>query len=408
MRLLILPLLAGCATSTDDEAPTWHRDVQPIVAKSCVSCHQDGQIAPFTLDSYGDAAAMAELIADSVSTRRMPPWLADPDCTPYEGDISLSDDEIATIVAWADSGAPEGDSADAPVSDDVSDVVGLSRVDHSLTLPSAYTPDTTTTDDYRCFVIDWPVDHNAFLTGYTVEVDNPQIVHHLVAYLSPPELVADYKAADEADPGEGYACYGGPGVVDADDAEWLGGWAPGAASGDFPEGTGVYVQTGSAVVLQMHYNTANGDAGPDQSSFDIKVDDTVTNPGIIQPWADPTWLSGDTMAIPANTDGVTHSFSYTLSDTYKIWTSNLHMHTYGTNARMWIDRADGSEDCMLDIPRWDFDWQRSYRFVDAKEINAGDAISIECTWDNPTDQDLAWGEGTGDEMCLGTFLITLP
>ena len=82
------------------------------------------------------------------------------------------------------------------------------------------------------------------------------------------------------------------------------------------------------------------------------------------------------------------------------------MHT-GRTARMEIERADGETDCLIQIDDWDFDWQRTYAFTEPKTISAGDTWRIECSWDNPTDEDIDWGDGTGDEMCLGTVLMSL-
>jgi hypothetical protein len=89
------------------------------------------------------------------------------------------------------------------------------------------------------------------------------------------------------------------------------------------------------------------------------------------------------------------------------YTASLHMHTLGKTARMEIERTDGTTECLLQIDDWDFDWQRTYRFQEPVRLEEGDVWHLGCTWDNPTDQDVNWGEGTGDEMCLGTALVTL-
>ncbi|MFZ5476437.1 MAG: hypothetical protein ACOZNI_06630 [Myxococcota bacterium] len=406
-------LLAACVQENAEpdapyDGPTWHADVAPIVTRSCAGCHADGEVAPFPLTTYDEVAGMASAVASAVADRRMPPWLASPDCADYRFDLSLTDDEIATVTTWAEAGAPEGDPADA-VETEVAADRGLTRVDHELALPEPYTP-TGSPDDYRCFAVDWPEAEAKWITGFDVSPDNVPIVHHVVAYLARPEQVAQYAALDAADPGPGWTCYGGPGVGLQEDATWLGGWAPGASDGDFPNGTGIYVEPGSQVVLQMHYNTAAVEAGPDQSAMRVSVADDVEAPAYIQPWANPLWLYGDAMLIPAGGEDVSHSFSYTFDagDTpFRVHTAALHLHTLGQSARLWIARADGTEECLLDVPRWDFSWQRTYVLEEAKTIEAGDAVWIECTWDNPTDADVVWGEGTSDEMCLGTMLFSL-
>src|SRR5688572_4902048 len=93
---------------------TFAKDVAPILYKNCVTCHRPGQVAPFSLLSYGDAAKRARAIADMTGAREMPPWLPAPGAHAFEGERRLTDDVIATLRAWADAGAPEGDRASAP------------------------------------------------------------------------------------------------------------------------------------------------------------------------------------------------------------------------------------------------------------------------------------------------------
>jgi hypothetical protein len=86
----------------------------------------------------------------------------------------------------------------------------------------------------------------------------------------------------------------------------------------------------------------------------------------------------------------------------------LHMHTLGTHTRLDIQRGSGERECLLDIPRWNFNWQQGYTFVQPKVLNPEDALHLECHWNNsaPGARDVNWGEGTGDEMCLGIFYMT--
>lgn len=407
---MLVLLLAGCGPAADSAAPpgapTWHADVAPVVSTHCAGCHEAGDIGPFPLTSYAEVAAVGDAVAESVVDRRMPPWLASRECNDYRDDSSPTDDEIATIAAWVAAGMPEGDPADAVPAEPMEDTP-LSRVDYTLSLPTEYTP-AEAPDDYRCFAVDWPSAEGGYVTGLAVEPGNVAIVHHLVAYIAPPEQIAAYDALDAADPGPGWSCFGGPGVGVQEDAQWLGGWAPGGSRGDFPNGTGIWIDAGAKIVLQMHYNTAAA-TGSDQSAILLKVDPEVEFPAYVQPWANPAWLYGDSMLIPAGESGVSHGFAYTFgaSNTpFRVHHATLHMHTLGRSARLWIERAGGGDECLLDLPRWDFNWQRTYVFEEPETLEAGDAIHIECTWDNPTDQDVVWGEGTGDEMCLGTMLFS--
>src|ERR1700760_2063688 len=106
--------LAGSALALAADTVTFNKDVLPILQKNCQSCHRPGEVAPMSLLTYSDARPWAKAMKAAVSSRVMPPWFADPKVGHFANERFLSPDEIATVVAWADNGAPEGDKADAP------------------------------------------------------------------------------------------------------------------------------------------------------------------------------------------------------------------------------------------------------------------------------------------------------
>jgi len=394
----------GTSDTTPSDAPTWSADIQPIFARSCAGCHQEGQIGGFPLQTWAEASVLGSAIAQTVLSGEMPPWRATDGCNDYLEDISLSDEERETIAAWVEAGTPEGEAATASATVELG-VGELERIDGVLEMPEIYTP-TDEPDDYRCFIVPWPLDEDAYVTGYRVVPGNPELVHHVVVYRAPGELAAEFEAQDAADPGAGYTCFGGPGVVSDEDADWLGGWAPGGGTNVLPEGHGIQIAHDELIILQVHYYTA-GSSGTDLSWVEFMVEDSVEHPSWVQPYADPNWLDGGNMVIPAGTEA-THGYDYELITALNLHTANLHMHRFGTSARMSVKRADGSEACLLEIDEWDFDWQRTYRFTDVVLAEEGDTLSLSCTWENTTDSDIDWGDGTGDEMCLSTMLMSLP
>lgn len=403
------PALEG----TEAETPTYHRDVAPIVSSTCSRCHDGQGVGTLPLTTHAEVAAVKDLVAEQVATRQMPPWLAADGCADYQDDFSLSDAEIDTIVAWVDAGAPEGDEADAPPAPAPPEM-GLPRVDYTLSLPEPYTA-MAGEDDYRCFVLEWPDPALVTsVTGFTVNADNDRIVHHVIAYIIPPEFAAEYDALDGADGTAGYACFGGVGgplgtnlaALDQG-ARWLGGWAPGTSGGAFPDGTGIPVEGGSRIVLQVHYHPQPGEASePDQSGIEVMVDPSVlpSNWAAVIPFTDPEWIDTDRMSLPAGQE-TTHGVEMVMDEAFTVHSANLHMHTLGKRASLAIRHADGVDNCLLDIPRWDFDWQRPYFLSETVDVQPGDRIALECTWDNQTPVDLAWGDGTNDEMCLGTMYV---
>jgi hypothetical protein len=422
--ILIAVLLTACGESTEapppssPPPPTYHRDIAPLVQEKCGSCHVQGGIAPFPLQTYSEVFILRTAIQAAVKARIMPPWMPGRDCTEYQHDRSLSDEQIALISRWVEEGGAEGDVAEATAAEPISG--GLSRVDLELALPVEYSP-TRSPDEYRCFVLDWPESEVRYVSGFRGNPGRPSIVHHVIAFLARPDEVATFQALDAQDPRPGYECYGGPGVA-GDTVAWLGSWVPGSDGSDYPEGTGIRVEPGSKVVLQIHYNLSGANAAADRTSISMKLDSSVRKVAIMQPWANPAWRREGGMSIPAGQGDVRHRFAFDLvpvlsnvtrglfrdNEPITVHAAALHMHTLGTRARLEIERRTGASECMLDIPRWDFHWQASYRLAEPKVVKPGDRIAVECHWDNslPGARDVSWGEGTQDEMCLGTFYMT--
>ncbi len=386
-------IASGCTAPAP--APQWYGEIQPIVLENCAGCHVDGGIAPFPLTSYAEVSIIAQEVASSVEDRTMPPWPAAADCQAYDNDLSLTDAEIAAITAWADAGAPEGDPALAVSNDEESPSEELSRVDHTLGMTNPYLP-TAQPDEFRCFVLDDVVE-NTYVTGLHVIPGNEAMVHHVEAFLVPPSQVATVEALDQQDDGEGYACMGTP-VGDAL-IPLLGAWAPGGNTADFPDNTGIWVQTGSRIVLYMHYSTVTTPQ-PDQTVIELSTEDSVLYPASFSMLTNFGWmLDPSTMSIlPGQT--TTHEFVRNNSQPSVLHSVALHMHTLGDSGTLQLLRPSGDE-CLLDIPRWDFHWQRRYTFADPIAVASGDQLKISCTWTNDTENPVEWGERTNDEMCLG-------
>ncbi len=409
----------GTADSGQQTGLTYYKDVKPIMDAKCATCHYDGGVAPFSLTTYDEVEPRAGVAMLAVRDGLMPPWKANKDCNDYTGDFSLSDAQKQTIIDWVQQGALEGDPADeGPALPD--NRLTMSRVDKTVTMAQAYTPQQSP-DDYRCFLIPWPEEYTTtkYVTGFRAVPGNEEVVHHVIAYLATPAQVATYQQLDTDEAGPGYTCFGGSG---GPSQEWLGGWAPGNLGSDFPPGTGIAVEPGSMIVMQVHYNTLKVGAQSDTTSLELKIDDSVEKLGRVQPWTNVSWVNSQAMEIPAGDSDVMHSFEFDMTfvtggQPFTIYSTNLHMHTLGKSGIVKINRADGSEDCMLQIDNYDFDWQDSYGFKNPVTFNPGDSMYLECHWDNsPENQPMVngepripvtqfWGEGTTDEMCLTTFYI---
>ena len=366
----------------------------------------------------------------AIEARRMPPVLAGPGCAEYADDPIMSAAEIALFGKWVDRGAPEG--APTQVQQKVDPPTGgLPRVDLTLKMADTFAP-TKTPDEYRCFVLDWPKATDSYAVGMQVVPGNPRVVHHVIAFVVSPDQVADVQALDAADPGPGYACFGGPGTSGR--LSWLGAWAPGGKGSMYPADTGLEVKAWSKVVMQVHYNSAAAPVGQrdDLTKIEIATADTVKRKAMLFLWANPDWINKKTMGIPAFAKDTKHSFAFDPTPymgsltqgvvgsqkAFKVYSASLHQHLLGSRSKVEILHDDAPNECLLDIPRWDFHWQRSYGFTQPKVFRPGDRLNVECHWDNSAEaqpvidgikglsKDVNWGEGTGSEMCLAVLYIT--
>lgn len=391
------------------EAPavTWHGDVRPLVARYCAGCHAAGQLGPFPLETYEQARPWALPMARAVEMRTMPPFLADDSghCQTFRDSSWLTEEQIAVFAAWAAADAPEGDpDTPAPQPRALPALEGeIVRIDTGVD----YLPDQTKTDDYRCFIVDPP---RAFATtGFAVEPSNPAIAHHLIVYQPiDAEAAAAARALDDETEGPGYTCLGtGPRV----DARNIAGWAPGSGATLFPAGTGVEVRGDLPLIFEMHYNTVGGPGETDRTTLALQI----AAPGSVQPLyelgvfdydfegppGDPAWSTTDYVPVQWSLwDGVPYQ------GRVRVHGVNGHMHGRGRSLRMSV--SGSTEQCLLDMPRWDWNWQQSYWFEQPIDIDAEDLLEITCVFDTEgLDAPLVWGEGTGDEMCLGGLYVTL-
>lgn len=382
--------LLHCAPAAPTASgPTYYRDVQPLIEKSCASCHATGGIAPFPLETFAQVKERAASIGASVQSRRMPPWMPGDGCgQPFVDDFHLEPDEIETLVKWSEAPA-EGNLADASTEKVAKPT--LQRVDALLEMAAPYTPTSTITDDYRCFVIDPQLGGTKYVTGYNILPGASAVVHHVILYMVDR---AKAKAMDDMHPGAGWPCFGG---AEVDTEGTLGAWAPGGGAVRFPGGTGLAVNANTVIAMQIHYNTRSG-AVPDMTRAELQFADRPVSAAHLIP------IAAAGFRIPPRTMGYTYSerFPNDLGLDAEVWGLLPHMHTRGKSITMRSDT-----ECLITIPRWDFHWQRAYFRPKAAPISQTSGLTLECTWDNPDDQTVTWGERTSDEMCFAYIYATL-
>jgi len=428
---LLLCLLAACGTDSapppgDDAptAPTYYQDVEPIFATNCATCHTTGGIAPFAIDDPVAAATYAPLIATETAARRMPPWPPGGDTPPLLHTRTLTQAQIDLIAAWADGGAQLGDPDD-PRPHDPPEVVDIGATEIGFDIGLDYVPDTSLTDDYRCFLADMNSPALRMATGFKVTPGNSAIVHHVI--------VGQFDGADrdallaldaETPERPGWPCVGGlvPTGSGIRQVGNIGSWVPGVTAVAYPAGTGNPIQAGALAVIQVHYNLLGG-SDPDRTRVDIALAPPEQNATLIR-------LGGVAMlkrnlTIPAGDPASVHEVSATVaqwrqlaggqpfpSGTGFALGAGGHMHLIGHRVTITRSNAAGT-DTLLDIPAWSFHWQGQYQYVTPIPLANTDTLTLRCEYDNSDQNRLAlgltpgvtvtWGEGTQDEMCIGAL-----
>ena len=458
---LLVPLVAVAASRGDGDrspsaAPSFQRDVAPILREKCIGCHQTGGIAPFSLETAKQAKKWSQAIGAAVTARVMPPWPPGPASPDFVGEDTrqLTAAQRATIRAWAKAGGrASGAGAGKPpaATPDIRDGERLL----SITMPAAYKPRARggATDDYRCFLLDPKLAEDSFVTSANIVPGSRRVVHHVILFQLDAADRSDARKADQASPGPGWTCFGGPGVGGGPNTPWVAAWAPGKESNRLPDGTGVDLPKGSLVVMQVHYNLLNGDA-PDRSRVvftlapptGLKPMETVLLPAPVElacirgergrlckrgaalaelgkkygteaSYA-PTWLlalCGQPTDRPKPSTTSTCNRTVTRPTTIHVVAG--HMHLLGRSIRLELNPGTPEARVLLDIPNWDFHWQNAYTLEDAVEAKPGDVLRVTCKYE-PSRRShgghgipqapryVLWGEGTTDEMCLGLLQVT--
>ena len=421
--LLGVLTVLGCGDSSSSDPnriPTYFQDVEPLLAQRCVACHQPGGLGPFSLAVWADVSPLATLLADAVKSKRMPPFPpAQTDgCPQIDDPRVMPDGERDVIARWAAAGAPAGDPH--PQQPPAKQVGPLGAPTDRFPMPESYTSAGRASDDYRCFLIDPQLTGLAQVSAVSVEPGSRQIVHHAAVFAIPPSEVDAIKKLDAADPGPGYTCFTGAGVLMAYS---VGLWVPGFDAPLAPPRptVGFYLPAGWQLVLQNHYNYSNGIVA-DRSTVTLWRGTLVTEVPHVM------YLSDYSFFLPAGAKSTATSLTGDIVSPFTtpklgqsvpgfIYSAWAHMHLLGQSFAMDLVRADGSEQCLLHLPAWDFHWQTAYRFKRPVYAAAGDHVRLRCSWDNSAEnqpapdgtrqppRDVTYGEKTTDEMCLGTLAL---
>ncbi|HEU4368479.1 MAG TPA: hypothetical protein VFV05_09675 [Methylomirabilota bacterium] len=245
---LTLAIVLGAGVAATGTPPvTFSDQIVRIFQAHCQTCHRPGEIAPFSLTTYADAYAQRRKIRHATQTRKMPPWKPVPGFGDFLEPRRLSEAEIALIDRWVAAGAPEGDPGTLPPSREFPETWRLGAPDLVLDTGVDFPVTTREHDLYRCFTIPTSFAEDRWVSAVEYIPGNRRVVHHLLTYVDTSGRSA---VLDDAEPGPGYTCFGGPGFLPTGG---LGGWAPGAGPHVMPDGVGMLLPAGARVVVQVHY-----------------------------------------------------------------------------------------------------------------------------------------------------------
>lgn len=362
---------------------TFTKDVLPILQENCQVCHRagganlGGMVAPMALVEYQEVRPWAKSIAKVVANRDMPPWDASQEFNGvFRNERTLTEDEIATIVAWAEQGAKRGNPKDAPAPAEFPQSAEgwqIGEPDLVVSMPEPYFVEDDVEDLYQTFfstLTEEELPNDRWIKAIEFRPGSP-VVHHIIS-----------------DP--------------------LGGIAPGNQASIFPDGYSQLLRKGQTISWQMHYHKEPGPGTGvwDQSKAGLKFYPEGYEPEHPIRMAPLANLS---FVIPPGEPHHVEHASETFDRAIQILSFTPHMHLRGKYAKYVAKYPDGKTETLLEVPEYDFNWQTSYEYPEPKVMPAGTTIDLTMAWDNsannPSNPDptktVRFGEPTTAEMMFG-------
>jgi hypothetical protein len=408
---LIASAPAGQAPAHSSIArPVFYRDVLPILEQRCQACHRVGGIAPMPLETYAQTKKWAPNIVRMVSSRKMPPWFADPRIGHFANDPSLTREQIAAFGMWMRDGTPEGNPADAPAPRYFAGSWNIPQPDQIVKMPvSVYIPASGVVE-YTYEIVPTGFTQDKWVQLSQVLPSSPQFVHHAVIYIRPPDSTwlrnapvgVPFTASSLNDEELSHQAH-------FTTSDMLLVYAPGSSPDNWPATMAKLIPAGSDLVFQIHYTT-NGHAGADQTSVGMIFATQPPPQRVIT-----LQLTNDHFLIPPGADDFPVEVYGTMPNDCTLMSFFPHMHLRGKNFEYNIVHADKTKETLLRV-NYDFYWQLSYRLAEPRFLKAGTELQaigwFDNSMNNPHNPDpnkaVRWGDQTTDEMMVGFFDIAVP
>ena len=444
--VLLLSCLAGGSTTAAGPvgvpaAPTFTHDVAPILYASCVGCHRPGEVAPMSLVSYEDVRPWARSIRAKVASREMPPWGADPRYGRFKDDRSLSAAEIETITKWVDSGAPRGNAADLPPVPKAVEGWTHGEPDAVIEMPVDFAIPAEGEVPITDFFVKAPFSHDVYVKALEVRPGTPGVIHHAGLYVidrlpDGAKLVNGRIVGVDGKEMSRNQVARANGGTSTQEIQKLLSYVPGRGYEQYQGDAGQLVKAGSYIDFYMHY-TPTGTPTKDRSrlglylakpgqqvghqiyhSFSAAGPTTYVVEG--QEYTPQRRGGGDEGSvnlpnIPPYAENFKVVSVHTIKEPVTLYGLTPHLHLRGKSMRYTLTLPDGREEVLLDVPRYDFNWQLYYELETPRPIPAGSKVTVVTLFDNSQknkynpapEKEVWWSEQSWDEMYAPQARITV-
>lgn len=380
---------------------TFYKDIQPILLRHCVVCHQPGQIGPFSLIQYEDVEKRATFVKKVVEIRFMPPWFADPAFQTYHNQRFLPEADIQKIVRWVDEGKKEGKK---PKHYDIDrflkDSMPWPQADLVFEMQKDFVIPGNNTEQYRIFVIPTNLQEDVYVRGVEFVPGNRRLAHHArimvdTSHLIRPDDGLDVGPSAEFDEKN----------VNAYDPFWQG-WVPGNTPVFYPEGMAKKLPRQSDLIINMHYSPTPV-AETDRAQIRLYLAKTPPQKRVKSFVLGENWITNLPFFLPANTTNTFYMRSPLTPVRFRLLSVLPHMHKLGKSFKAYAITPAGDLVPLVKIDRWDFNWQTTYQFEQPLDLPKGSVIYAEGVYDNTVGnpenpnfppKDVTYGWGTNNEM----------
>jgi hypothetical protein len=377
--------------------PTYYRDVARILQHHCVRCHHDDGIAPFALDTLDAVVDRAKAIRRVVSERTMPPWHAIPSSnapSPWANDCSLPKRDLNDLLAWIDSpDRPLGSAAEAPLPQVFPSRWSIGTPDARFQISRPQAIPATGTLPYQIDTVETNFPEDRWVSAYEILPTAREVVHHVLIQIEEPSTLSGKRAQR----------------VDGAESFW-GAYVPGNGARIYPDSTARRLPAGTRLRFQIHY-TPSGKPTTDQLELGLLF---AKNPTTFE--VKTAGVSQRQLKIPPM--AADHVESKSRRAPADLWVFSLmpHLHSRGKSFQYTLHTQGSSPETLLEIPRYDFNWQRSYEFKTPRFIPKGSELTITAHFDNSPankanpdpSKTVTWGEQTSDEMMIGYLEHLVP